>query len=155
MKHLRLFLIAGAVGLMATPVFATDHPDMSGTWTIDAQKSDFGQGPVPDDLQLKLRVEGADFYVTQSGGGQSDLDLHFSTDGKEMANDVPGAKITGKHHWEGSVLIGELKIASDDGNTMSFKDRISYSADGKVMTLDRDVSGPMGDGKMKIVLNRK
>lgn len=48
-----------------------------------------------------------------------------------------------------------MQIASDDGNTMTFKDRISYSADGKVMTLDRDMSGPMGDGKMKIVLNRK
>ena len=53
------------------------------------------------------------------------------------------------------ALVGELKIATDDGNDLIFKDRISYSADGKVMTLDRAVSGPMGDGKMKIVMNKK
>jgi hypothetical protein len=155
MKLPRRFLLAGAVCLLATSVFATDHPDMSGTWNIDAPKSDFGQGPAPDDLQLKVRVEAADFYVTQSGGGQPDQDLHFNSEGKEITNDVPGAKIKGAYHWEGPVLVGELKIATDDGNDMTFKDRISYSADGKVMTLDRAVSGPMGDGKMKIVMNKK
>ena len=155
MKLNHRFLLAGAAVLLANLILAADHPDISGTWAIDAPKSDFGQGPVPDDLLLKIRVEGTDFYVNQSGGGQSDIDLHFSSAGKEISNEVPGAKITGAYHWEGAVLVGELKIAADDGNTMTFKDRISYSADGKVMTLNRDASGPMGDQKLKIVLNRK
>jgi len=149
------FLLAGAAVLLANLVLAADHPDMSGTWAIDAPKSDFGQGPVPDDLLLKVKVEGSDFYVQQTGGGQSDLDLHFSSAGKEITNEVPGAKITGAYHWEGAVLVGELKIAADDGNTMTFKDHISYSGGGKVMTLDREASGAMGDQKLKIVLNKK
>ncbi len=155
MKLHRRFLLAAAVGLLANLALAADHPDISGTWAIDAPKSDFGQGPVPDDLLLKIKVSGADFDVTQSGGGQAEQNLHFNTEGKENTNDVPGAKIKGSYHWDGPALVGELKIATDDGNDLTFKDRISYSADGKVMTLDRAVSGPMGDGKMKIVMNKK
>ena len=38
---------------------------------------------VPDDLLLKIKVSGADFDVTQSGGGQAEQNLHFNTEGKK------------------------------------------------------------------------
>jgi hypothetical protein len=155
MKLQSLLLLAGTAVLLASPVLADTHPDISGTWMIDAAKSDFGPQPPADDMQLKIRVEGADFFVNQSGGGQGDVDLHFSTDGKEIVNELPGAKLKGAYHWDQKVLVGELKVETDDGNTITFKDRISYSGDNKVMTLDRDMSGPMGDAKVKLVLNRK
>lgn len=155
MKLQRLIPVAVAAVLLAGFAVAAGHPDISGTWAIDAAKSDFGPNPVPDDLTLKIKVEGDDFFVNQSGGGQSTLDLHFNTAGKEMANDVPGAKMTSTHHWDGNDIVGEIKIATDDGADITFKDRISYSADGKVMTLNRAVTGPMGDGQMKIVMNKK
>ncbi len=155
MRYQRLIPVAGAFVLLASLVLAADHPDMSGTWTVDSARSDFGPSPVPDDLTLKITVEGQEFHVHQSGGGQSDLDLHFNTSGKEVTNDMPGARMTSTHHWDGDALVGEIKIATGDGGNMTFKDRISYSADGKVMTLKRDISGPMGEGQMKIVMNKK
>jgi hypothetical protein len=79
---------------------------MSGTWAVDPAQSDFGPMPVPSDLVLTVKVEGQDFSVHQTGGGQTDIDLRFNTTGK-------------------------------------------------VMTFDRNMSGPMGDGQMKIVLNKK
>jgi hypothetical protein len=156
MKLERLTTVAAALALLASPVLAADHPNMSGTWTIDASKSDFGATPVPSDLVLKITVEGQEFRVVQTGGGGGDFDLHFNTAGREATNDLPnGTKMTSTHHWEGDTLVGEIKFVTGDGSAITFKDRIGYSPDGKVMTLQRAISGPTGDSQMKLVLNRK
>ncbi len=128
---------------------------MSGTWAVDATKSDFGPMPVPTDMVFTVKVEGAEFFVHQTGGGQPDSDLHFNTSGKEATNVLPGARMTSTHRWEGDVLVGEIKLAADDGTNLVFKDRMSYSADGKVMTLSRTITGPTGESQMKVVANKK
>jgi hypothetical protein len=154
MKLERLICVVSTLAALASPLRAAEHPNMAGTWTIDAAKSDFGPMPVPADMVLTVKVDGPEFHVHQTGGGQPDIDLHFDTSGKEVTNDVPGAKMTSTHRWDGDVVAGEITIAADDGSKLTFKDRISYSPDGKVMTLKRDISGPMGDGKMTIVMNK-
>ncbi len=155
MKPQRLVPVLAALALLATPALAADHPDMAGTWAIDTTKSDFGPMPVPTDMVFTVKVEGAEFFVHQTGGGQPDVDLHFNASGKEATNVVPGAKMTSTHRWEGDVLVGEIKVLADDGTNLTFKDRISYSPDGKVMTLSRAITGPMGESQMKIITNKK
>ena len=155
MKLERLLTVTAALALLAVPVVAADHPDITGTWALDAAKSDFGQMPAPGDLVFKITEQGQEFTVDQSGGGQPDISLHFNTSGKEVTNDVPGGKMTSTHRWEGQALVGEIKVVTDDGSTITFKDHISYSPDGKVMTLKRAASGPMGDSQMTMVMNRK
>jgi hypothetical protein len=63
--------------------------------------------------------------------------------------------MTSKHHWEGKVLIGDVKIAIPDGTELTFKDNISYSEDGKVMTAKREMNGPMGQAQMTFVMNKQ
>ena len=130
-----------ALVLLASHGVAADQPDMNGTWVLDAKSSDFGNTPVPQDLVLKIKVSGPDFHVSQTGGPQGQIDLRFNTEGKEVTNDLPGAKMTSKHHWDAGVLVGDIKITAEDGNTVTFKDRTSFSSDGKVQTLERRVSG--------------
>jgi hypothetical protein len=146
---------ATALLLLAIIGLAADHPDLSGTWVVDANRSDFGTMPVPEDLVIKLKVSGPELHVTQLSGEQSQIDMLFNTEGKEMTNNLPGAKMTSKHRWEADVLVGEIKITGDDGNTVIFRDRISLSADGKVQTVERGVRGPGGDSQMKLVFNKK
>jgi len=155
MKLQLLLPLAAGLALLTSPAVAADTPDMTGTWLVDPVKSNFGPMPAPEDLRLDIRVEGGEFYVKQSGGGQPDFELHFNTSGKEVANQLPGARMTSTHRWEGAVLVGEIKIDADDGATLTFKDRISFSPDGKVMTMKRDMSGPMGDAQITLVLNKK
>jgi hypothetical protein len=155
MKLQRVVCVGAALALVAGLVVAGEPPDISGTWTVDAGKSDFGPMPAPSDLVLRIAVDGEDFLVHQSGGGQDDLELRFSTSGKEVTNEVPGASLVGIHRWEGEVIVGELRVATDDGTTMTFKDQISCSPDGKVMTMKRDISGPMGDSQITIVMNKQ
>ena len=60
-----------------------------------------------------------------------------------MREGRPGAKMTSKHHWEANVRVSEIKITGEDGNTVTFKDSTSFSADGKVQTLERDGVAPV------------
>ena len=155
MKPERLLLLSAAVALLATSVPAADRPDLSGSWALDAASSDFGPAPVPGGLVLTIRMQGASFDVTQTGGGGPELVLHFDTSGQQVTNEIPGAKMTSTHRWEGDALVGEIRIAAEDGMALLFKDRISCSRDGKVMTLTRDIDGPNGAARMKMVMNRK
>ncbi len=155
MKLERLLTATALVALLASPAAAADQPDITGTWVLDPAKSDFGPMPAPSDLIFKITAQGEDFTVDQSGGGQPDMSLRFNTSGKEVTNTVPGGRMTSTHRWEGQALVGDVKLVTDDGATITFKDHISYSPDGKVMTLKRAASGPMGDSQMTMVMNRK
>jgi len=135
--------------------FAAEHPELTGTWVLDAAKSDFGPMPVPADLVVTITGKSPDYQMHQTGGGRADMDLRFSTSGQPVVNDLPRAKMTSTHRWEGDVLVGEVLLETADGAKITFKDRVSCSADGKVMTTERTMSGPMGEGKMKMVMNRK
>jgi hypothetical protein len=154
-KRQHLIAAAGAFVLLAGLSRAAERPDFTGTWVIDVKKSDFGEQPVPEDLSFKIKMTGPDLYVTQFGGGQSQIDLHFHTEGKEMTNEVPGATMTSKHRWAAGKLIGELRMTGDSGNVVTFKDQVSLSPDGTVQTLERDMSGPNGAGHIRLVMNKK
>jgi hypothetical protein len=152
---IRRVILATAVAAISLPLFAGEHPDITGTWAIDAARSDFGPMPLPADLVVTVTADGDTFTVHQTGGGQPDMDLHFNTSGKEVKNELPGGTMTSTHRWEGAALVGDIALTTGDGTKITFKDRSTWSADGKSMTTERQISGPMGDGQIKMVLNRK
>jgi|GEM_PF-1814724 len=124
-----------------------------GTWKLVPDKSDFGPQHGPDDgnLVLKVKTNGPEFEIEQITTERTERYV-FRTDGKDMTNPLPdGGELKGHYSLENGVLVGELNI--NDG-ALVFKDRISYSANGRFMTLDREISGQMA-GKMKIVLERE
>ncbi len=149
--------VAAVAAVLALSGFAlaAEHPEITGTWALDAAKSDFGAVPAPADLVVTITGKAPDYQIHQTGGGQPDMDLRFSTSGQPVTNEVPGAKMTSAHRWEADVLVGDITLVLQDGTNVSFKDRISYSPDGKVMTTQRTISSPMGEGQMKMVMNRK
>lgn len=148
---MRRSILAFTIVLFAVVLMAAT-PDITGTWKINMQKSDFGStNPPPDDLTFKVRTgEGSAFHVTQLIGGTT-LEFRFSTDGKEQVNDAGGATMTSVHRWQGDVLVGEYKVKRPDGSEVPQKDRITYSADGKLMTIERQIA----DFSMKYVLDRQ
>ncbi len=155
MRLQRLLILIAFLAVLASPAAPADHPDITGSWVLDPAKSDFGPMSPLSDLAFKVTAQGEEFTVLQTGGGQAETTLRFNTSGKEVTNDIPGGRMTSTHHWEGPILASDVKIVTDDGGTILFKDHISYSPDGKAMTVKRTISGPMGDGQMTIVMNRK
>ena len=126
-----------------------EHPSMAGSWKLDAAKSDFG-GPAPTKYLSQIEVEGHAYSMHQSSD-QGDFLIRFRDDGQETTNEVQGMTMKSKMWWDKDVLVGE-SVYAGNGVELTFKDRTSFSPDGKVMTMDRVGQTPSGERKMHIVM---
>lgn len=127
-----------------------EHPSMAGFWKLDAAKSDFGGAPAPAKYEAKITVDGR-VYSMRMSADQGDSEIKFRDDAQETANEVAGMTMKNKMWWDKDVLVGE-SVYTGSGFEMTFKDRTSFSADGKVMTTDRIGQTPGGERKMHIVM---
>lgn len=127
----------------AGPAYSQGKPDFTGTWKLNARKSDFGTDPAPDSLVAKVEHKNDVFkYVVDGAANGQDFheELEIPIDGKPHPGpgDFPG---TMTMKWDGPVLVFEMKM--DDGTVVE-RGRFQLSADGKVAT--RESHGKTPDG---------
>jgi len=113
--------------LLAAAAFAQTHPNFSGTWKLNAEKSDTGSSGVS---ALTVDVNHKDpllsYTVKGTAGGQDfEESESMTTDGKP-SRDSHGATV--KAHWEGATLVAE---GSGDDGSMVYTARITLADDGK------------------------
>jgi hypothetical protein len=145
-----LFVIAAAANMAV----AGDKPDFSGSWKMDADKSQFGPIPAPTSMTCKISHKDPDLSIEQQqSGAQGDQTMSFkySTDGKETTNSLMGNDVKSKAAWEGKVLV--VKSSLDAGGTeVKLTSKYSLSDDGKTLTQALSISAPQGDFDMTYVL---
>jgi hypothetical protein len=136
-------------------------PNFSGTWTLDVAKSDFGPAPPPDSVVMTIdHKEPSLKSTTVQKGQQGDAtnEATITTDGKENVNKLSAAgmeqdvKSTSK--WNGKKLTTERMLAIQ-GMSIGMNDAWDLSADGKVLTVVRQISTPQGDFSTTMVFNKK
>jgi hypothetical protein len=130
-----------------------DHPSMAGSWKLDAAKSDFGGGPVPNRMDAVITVDGHHMTMVQTTD-QGSTTLNIRDDGEETTNDVAGMTMKSKLHWDGAILVGE-NVYTGPGGEITFHDQTTFSPDGKVMIMDRVGVSSSGERHMKIVMVRQ
>src|SRR5262249_29192956 len=98
---------APAPSAAATNGVAGAHPNLSGTWKLNVNKSDFGVMPPPDsqvnvidhhDPVLKVKV------TAEGSQGKQEYELNSTTDGKEATNTLMGQPMKSTTVWEGGNL---------------------------------------------------
>ena len=154
--------VIGAILLLVMPGAAQSAvPNFSGTWSLDAAKSDFGPIPGPESIVMVIdhREPTLKVTVTQKGPqGETANDSTYTTDGKDNVNKMRSpagdqdVKSTTK--WNGKILATTRTIEAQ-GMSIGIDDAWELSADGKVMTINRQLKTPQGDFSTKIVLNKK
>jgi hypothetical protein len=152
----RLFSLA-ILTLVLGLLPAQAKSDFSGTWKIDAAKSDFGPMPPPDSIVEKIVHEDPSLKVNfvQTGGtGDMTYDLVYTTDGKECVNHPGGNEFKSTLKWEGDDLIADT-TGSFDGTDFTAKDRWTLSDGGKSLTVQRRVSVGGTDFDMKLVFAKQ
>jgi hypothetical protein len=144
--------------LLAFAAFAEDaKPNFSGTWKLNVGKSDFGQMPPPD--SRTDTIDHKDPVVKEStsmstGQGDMQWDITYTTDGKDSKNTVMGSEMTSNAHWEGRTLVVDSK-ANFGGNDMTIHGTVVLSDDGKTLTRQAHIVGPMGEGDQKMVFDKQ
>ncbi len=135
--------------LLAAQPAPTAAPNVQGVWKFVPAESDFGPNNTPSALTFDMKTKGVVLEVSQTSDDGTSL-FTFHTDGTETTNTLPdGSEMKTRYSWQGNMLVGEHKIGE-----MNLKDKIAFSADGKRMTLDRDIQGPEGGRKMHVVMER-
>jgi hypothetical protein len=148
-----LALLALALGLAQ----AQAKSDFSGTWKINAGKSEFGTMPPPDSMTQKIVHEDPSLKVTtvQTGGsGDRTYDMVYTTDGKVCVNRLGDSEFKSTLKWDGDDLVTDTK-GSFGGNAFASKNRWTLSDGGKTLTIVRHISTDEGEADMKEVYEKQ
>jgi len=149
---------ASAVSAAAAKVSNGARPNLTGTWKLNVNKSDFGVMPPPDSqvdvidhkepvLKVKVSAEGAQ--------GKQEYELNSTTDGKEATNTMMGQPVKSTTVWEGSNLVTNAKLTIQD-NDISLKQVFVLSDDGKTLTVNAHiVMGAMGEMDQKMIYEKQ
>lgn len=150
----RLLLIVASVVVIASAADATEKPDFSGNWKMNAAKSSYGPIPPPAEFIRKIAHTEPAFVVVEDqsqNGGNTNTIRKMSTDGKVAENNINGAPVNCSATWEGTTLT--VKTVVDTAGAL-FEDNMSLSPDGKVLTSKVRFEFPQGSGEITVVFDR-
>jgi hypothetical protein len=155
---------------LAVVCFAQDgktRPDFSGSWVLDASKSEFGRGGGGQGSSatgtLIVTMKDAEFKMSRKiklGEQERATDLLYYTDERGETN--PGlfgaSDVKSKTKWQGSKIVSKATVSrtmpSGDSITFEVEETWEMSEDGKVFTNTLTMSAPMGTRTVKYVYNR-
>jgi hypothetical protein len=157
----RLSVIGAILLLAASAVAQSALPNFSGTWTLDAAKSDFGPIPGPESIVMVIdhKEPALKVTVTQKGPqGEVSNESSYTTDGKDNMNKLRAPAgdqdVTSTTKWNGKTLATTRTIDAQ-GMSIGIDDAWELSADGKAMTINRQLKTPQGDFSTKMVFNKQ
>jgi hypothetical protein len=153
----KLLLIACLIALPLVPAFAQQKPDFSGTWKLNVAKSDFGPLPGPDsrtDVITHKDPSMTDEVVAEGAQGKQQYTAKYTTDGKEVTNQIGPYDVKSTLKWDGSNLVISAKFKISDADVTA-QSTWSLSADGKTITINAHFVSAMGEADQKIVLEKQ
>jgi hypothetical protein len=167
------FAVVAAV-LLATAAVAQNKPDFTGSWKLNAEKSDpapemgsggtragagrgvgGGMGPAGKVFATQL----GDKLMLDQKTGERSRTLTFYLDGRESRN--PGMRdgeMVSKARWEGESLVieGSMSFEGPNGRiTITTGEVRTLSDDGRTMTVVTTVTTPRGESTRKAVYDKQ
>jgi hypothetical protein len=153
MKRALIFMLL--LLTLASVATAADKPNWSGEWKMDPAKSNFGQLPPPTSFVRKIQHKDPSLIIVEeqsANGMQSTTTRSVTTDGKPTTLQLNGIAAICSAVWDGSDIVASTVM---DAASLKFTDRMSLSADGKVLTSKVQIATPQGDADLTIVFNRQ
>ena len=145
MNRIAILALSAAVVIPFT-ARAQTKPDFSGTWTMDAAKSDpapQGRGGGGGGGSQTIKQTAAELSV-QTQGRQGPQTMTYKLDGSESSNEQMGrggaVTVKSKAKWDGSKLVIE-STRDMGGQSVTTTETRSLSADGKEMTVETSFNG--------------
>jgi len=155
-------ILCWAISLMlgaavATPAGAQTTPNLSGTWVLQTDKSDFGPIPPPQSRTDVIVHQEPSLTIKRTvvtAAGESVLSLVYAVDGKPYKNLANGTELTSTLRWDGPTLEMVSILPNPQGD-ITITDRYTLSADGKTLTQDRTLVGQGDQATQKLLLTRQ
>ncbi len=141
-------------GLLSVPVAAQDdaRPDLSGTWQLDASKSEM---PVNKLSGLTMLISEKDGKINinedekLADGKERKITYTCTTDGKEC--EVPETKAKASFWYNGPMLVS---METEHGGSV-IRERLKLSPDSKLLNVEISSLVPVSDKTDKLVLQKQ
>jgi len=153
MRHIVFAVLAMLAVSSVSP--AADRPNFSGEWKMNPAKSNYSGFPAPASMVRKIKLDELSLVIVEDqSGGPSDgtTTRKYTTDGKPSAFEINGTAIVGSAAWDGAAMIVNTGVESVG---LTFKDRMSLSADGKELTSVVQIASQQGPAELTIVFDRQ
>jgi len=137
--------------------YAQAKPDFSGTWKLNVAKTDFGALPGPDsrlDVITHKEPSLTDDVVAEGAQGKQQYTVKYTTDGKEVTNQIGPLAVNSTLKWEASNLVITSKFVYNDAD-VNVHSTWALSADGKTLTINVHFASTMGETDQKIVFEKQ
>ncbi|HEY6213248.1 MAG TPA: hypothetical protein VIW45_13240 [Vicinamibacterales bacterium] len=158
MKRIAMLFLATAIVIPFT-ARAQSKPDFSGTWTMDATKSDpapQGRGGGMGAGTQTIKQTPTEITV-QTEGRQGPTTMVYKLDGSKSTNKVMGRggeqTVESTAKWDGSSLVIET-TRDFGGMSITTKEVRRLDNGGKEMILEMSAQTPNGEQKRKMVYTK-
>ena len=149
------FRIGAVLCLMATAMFAKQ--DLTGVWSMVAEKSDFGALPAPAKIERTIAHKDPSILIkTVQVGQQGEIttEYKYTTDGAEFTQTTRFGDLKGTAVWEGEELVVKTKRKVQEAE-ISTVERWKLGEGGKVLTVSSQITTPQGEFKYTIHFEKK
>jgi hypothetical protein len=148
-KRIGLFFVVLAA-FSCDGIRAADPPDLSGTWKLDAAKSDFGAFPGPNSMTDKIEQRATEIIVNRDRAGEPVV-IHIPLDASERSNEIRGTAMKTTGHWDGTTLVIDYN-GQQRGRPAHSQERWTIAPDGKTLKVIRQLSGPQGAMEQSLLM---
>jgi hypothetical protein len=137
---------------------AAKHPNYSGRWKMNKEKSDFGKFKAPD---MIIRVVDEheptlNIHTIQTTDGKTtSSDVSYYVDGRESNNVLSGRDASSKSFWDGSTLAIRTETKNSKDEPTQMVDRWDLSPDGQTLTITSHIETPNGEADLKLVCDKE
>lgn len=133
-------------------------PDYSGTWELNPSASNFGPMPAPSKLTMSVTHAANSVTVVNASvteQGEQKTTNTFVIGGPAAAQDMgPAVTATTAVSWDAGVLLFKTDL-QQNGVDIPVLTRWTLAPDGKRLTIDRNITTPVGPMTMQLVMDRK
>jgi hypothetical protein len=149
-----LLSVTAAAPAQQTPT----KPNLTGTWNMDLEKSNFGGLEVPTSARYLIRHLGSKLEMQYEQDGKITR-VDVTPDGEEHVLETgPDTENIARVYWSGATLVFEGRIkpmASSKALPMKWTSRWTLSPDKKVLTIDRHIAAEQAAVDQKVVFEKQ
>jgi hypothetical protein len=154
---IRRFAAAALAAVFLLAASAVAAPNLSGSWKLNAAKSDFGPMPAPDKWDMTVEHKDPDLKVTTvmvNQMGERTTEATYKTDGTETEADRGQWRSKSTAKWDGNTLHIVSKASTQMGD-LTITEQWNLSEDGKTLTVASKWSSERGEFESKRVLDKQ
>lgn len=135
-------VVIAMLTVFALPVaVAAQGQELTGSWTLSLEDSDFGNTRAPESVTLDIRQADDRLVYTSTrnmGGGPQPLDVDIATDGTEHTVETPMGAMGINAEWDEGILVIRRQAQTNVG-AVEITDRHHVEEDGSKLRVESSI----------------